>query len=209
MSKNLVIVESPVKAKALQNFLGKDYSVVASYGHIRDLTTKKWGDKESNNGYEIDIPKTAVKLNWAVEKRSKKYIQEISKIIKKDKPESIYLASDPDREGEAISWHLADELSLLGEKNVNRVVFHEITKNAIVDSFKNPKKIDMNLVDGYKARRVMDRIVGFETSAPLSSAIRVGGRATGRVQGPSLLICLLYTSPSPRDQRGSRMASSA
>jgi len=116
LSKNLVIVESPVKAKALQNFLGKDYSVVASYGHIRDLTTKKWGDKESNNGYEIDIPKTAVKLNWAVEKRSKKYIQEISKIIKKDKPESIYLASDPDREGEAISWHLADELSLLGEK---------------------------------------------------------------------------------------------
>lgn len=188
MSKNLVIVESPVKAKALQNFLGKDYSVVASYGHIRDLTTKKWGDKESNNGYEIDIPKAEVKLNWAVEKRSKKYIQEISKIIKNKKPESIFLASDPDREGEAISWHLADELSILGQKNVNRVVFHEITKNAIIDSFKNPKEIDMNLVNGYKARRVMDRIVGFETSAPLSSAIRVGGRATGRVQGPSLLI---------------------
>jgi len=188
LSKNLVIVESPVKAKALQNYLGNDYSVMASYGHVRDLTKKKWGDKESNNGYEIDLNDSKVQLRWAVESKSKKNIKEISKFIKDKKPESIFLASDPDREGEAISWHLADELDLLDKKNVNRVVFHEITKNAILESFDNPKKIDMNLVDGYKARRVMDRIVGFETSAPLSSAIRVGGRATGRVQGPSLLI---------------------
>lgn len=188
MSKNLVIVESPVKAKALQNYLGNNYSVMASYGHVRDLTTKKWGDKESNNGYEINLDDTKVELSWAVESKSKKNIKEISKFIKEKKPESIFLASDPDREGEAISWHLADELDILDKKNVNRVVFHEITKNAILESFDNPKKIDMDLVDGYKARRVMDRIVGFETSAPLSSAIRVGGRATGRVQGPSLLI---------------------
>ena len=188
MSKNLVIVESPVKAKALQNYLGKEYSVMASYGHVRDLTKKKWGDKKSNNGYEIDLDQSKVDLTWAVESKSKKNISEISKYIKNEKPKAIFLASDPDREGEAISWHLADELKLLDKKNVNRVVFHEITKNAILESFDNPKKIDMDLVDGYKARRVMDRIVGFETSAPLSSAIRVGGRATGRVQGPSLLI---------------------
>lgn len=188
MSKNLVIVESPVKAKALQNYLGNEYSVMASYGHVRDLTTKKWGDKKSNNGYEIDIDQSKVDLTWAVESKSKKNLNEISKFIKDKKPKAIFLASDPDREGEAISWHLADELKLLDKKNVNRVVFHEITKNAILESFDNPKKIDMDLVDGYKARRVMDRIVGFETSAPLSSAIRVGGRATGRVQGPSLLI---------------------
>ena len=123
-----------------------------------------------------------------MKQKVKKNINEISKFIKDKKPKSIFLASDPDREGEAISWHLADELKLLDKKNVNRVVFHEITKNAILESFNSPKKIDMDLVDGYKARRVMDRIVGFETSAPLSSAIRVGGRATGRVQGPSLLI---------------------
>ncbi|MFL2653227.1 MAG: type I DNA topoisomerase [Dehalococcoidia bacterium] len=188
MSKNLVIVESPVKAKALQNYLGKEYSVMASYGHVRDLTTKKWGDKNSNNGYDINLDESKVNLTWAVETKSKKNINEISKFIKDKKPKSIFLASDPDREGEAISWHLADELKLLDKKNVNRVVFHEITKNAILESFNSPKKIDMDLVDGYKARRVMDRIVGFETSAPLSSAIRVGGRATGRVQGPSLLI---------------------
>ena len=188
MSKNLVIVESPVKAKALQNYLGKEYSVMASYGHVRDLTTKKWGDKNSNNGYDINLDESKVNLTWAVETKSKKNINEISKIIKDKKPKSIFLASDPDREGEAIFWHLADELKLLDKKNVNRVVFHEITKNAILESFNSPKKIDMDLVDGYKARRVMDRIVGFETSAPLSSAIRVGGRATGRVQGPSLLI---------------------
>jgi len=188
LSKNLVIVESPVKAKALQNYLGNEYNVMASYGHVRDLTTKKWGDKNSNNGYEIDLEKSTVGLTWAVESKSKKNLNEISKFIKNEKPKSIFLASDPDREGEAISWHLADELKLLEKKNVNRVVFHEITKNAILESFNNPKKIDMDLVDGYKARRVMDRIVGFETAAPLSSAIRVGGRATGRVQGPSLLI---------------------
>ena len=98
----------------------------------------------------------------------------------------LYLATDPDREGEAISWHIIEELK--PKIPVKRLVFHEITKTAIIESFNNPQKIDMDLVNGYKARRVMDRIVGFETSAPLSSAIRVGGRATGRVQGPSLLI---------------------
>ena len=185
---NLVIVESPVKAKALQNYLGSSYNVLASYGHIRDLTKRTWKDKNSNNGYKIDLNSKEVDLNWAVDPKSKKNILEISKSIKKINPEFIYLASDPDREGEAIAWHLGDELKLLENKNVSRVVFHEITKSAIKNSFDNPQTLDLNLVNAYKARRVMDRIVGFEISGPLSSAIRVGGRSTGRVQGPALLI---------------------
>ena len=162
---NLVIVESPVKAKALQNYLGNSYNVLASYGHIRDLTKRTWKDKNSNNGYKIDLNSKEVDLNWAVDPKSKKNILEISKSIKKINPEFIYLASDPDREGEAIAWHLGDELKLLEKKNVSRVVFHEITKSAIKNSFDNPQKLDLNLVNAYKARRVMDRIVGFEIVA--------------------------------------------
>ena len=185
MSKNLVIVESPVKAKALQNYLGKEYSVMASYGHVRDLTTKKWGDKNSNNGYDINLDESKVNLTWAVETKSKKNINEISKFIKDKKPKSIFLASDPEREGEAISWHLADELKLLDKKNVNRVVFHEITKNAILESLKTPRALDMNLVDAYQARRSLDYLMGFSLS-PLLIRKLPGCKSAGRVQSVAL-----------------------
>jgi DNA topoisomerase-1 len=168
MANNLVIVESPAKAKTIEKFLGKDFHVMSSYGHIRDLAKKDFGIDIENNFtpvYEIPAEK-------------KKVVTELKAAAKK--ADTVWLASDEDREGEAISWHLFDALGLK-DANTKRIVFHEITKNAILDAVQNPRKIDQNLVDAQQARRVLDRIVGFELSPVLWRKIKPALSA-GRVQ---------------------------
>ncbi len=168
MIKNLVIVESPAKAKTIGKFLGKDYEVKSSYGHVRDLPAKDYGVDLKNNfepKYEISHDK-------------KQVINELKKIAKT--AETVWLATDEDREGEAISWHLAVALNLPVDKT-NRIVFHEITKTAIEEAISHPRKIDMNLVDAQQARRVLDRLVGFELSPILWKKIKPALSA-GRVQ---------------------------
>ena len=167
MSKNLVIVESPAKAKTIQKYLGKDFEVKSSFGHIRDLPKKGMG---------IDL-KTFTP-DYEVSSDKKKLVTELKAAVKK--AEIVWLASDEDREGEAIAWHLAQELKLK-EENTKRIVFHEITKNAILKAIENPRKIDQNLVNAQQARRVLDRIVGFEMSPVLWKKVKTGLSA-GRVQ---------------------------
>lgn len=168
MHKNLVIVESPAKAKTIEKFLGKDYKVMSSYGHIRDLKKKEFSvDIEHNYTPEYVVPED-----------KKKIVSELKAEAKK--AEMVWLASDEDREGEAISWHLAEELKLEPEKT-KRIVFHEITKNAILQAIERPRSIDLHLVDAQQARRVLDRIVGFELSPILWRKIKPALSA-GRVQ---------------------------
>lgn len=168
MSKNLVIVESPAKAKTIEKFLGKDFQVMSSFGHIRDLAEKGLGIDFENN-YQPD---------YVVSTDKKKLVAELKKATKD--AEIVWLASDEDREGEAIAWHLFEELKLKQE-NTRRIVFHEITKEAILHAIDNPRGIDVNLVDAQQARRVLDRIVGFELSPILWRKIRPSLSA-GRVQ---------------------------
>ena len=167
MAKNLVIVESPAKAKTIQKYLGKDFEVKSSFGHIRDLPKKGMGINLENftPDYEISADK-------------KKVVADLKAASKK--AETVWLASDEDREGEAIAWHLAQELKLKSE-NTKRIVFHEITKNAILKAVENPREIDQNLVNAQQARRVLDRIVGFEMSPVLWKKVKPGLSA-GRVQ---------------------------
>jgi len=167
MAKNLVIVESPAKAKTIQKYLGKDFEVKSSFGHIRDLPKKGMGINLENftPDYEISADK-------------KKVVADLKAASKK--AEKVWLASDEDREGEAIAWHLAQELKLKSE-NTKRIVFHEITKNAILKAVENPREIDQNLVNAQQARRVLDRIVGFEMSPVLWKKVKPGLSA-GRVQ---------------------------
>ena len=168
MQKNLVIVESPAKAKTIEKFLGKDYKVLSSYGHIRDLKKKEFSidvDKDFKPHYEIPADK-------------KKVVEEL-KTEAKD-AETVWLASDEDREGEAIAWHLYEVLKLKPE-NTKRIVFHEITKEAILKAIKQPRNIDINLVDAQQARRILDRIVGFELSPVLWKKVKPALSA-GRVQ---------------------------
>ena len=167
MAKNLVIVESPAKAKTIQRYLGKDFEVKSSFGHIRDLPKKGMGInlEDFTPDYEISADK-------------KKVVAELKAASKK--AETVWLASDEDREGEAIAWHLAQELKLKSE-NTKRIVFHEITKNAILKAVENPREIDQNLVNAQQARRVLDRIVGFEMSPVLWKKVKPGLSA-GRVQ---------------------------
>ncbi|MCH5318533.1 MAG: type I DNA topoisomerase [Paramuribaculum sp.] len=166
--KNLVIVESPAKAKTIGNFLGPDFTVKSSYGHIRDLRKKDFSlNKEGNFTPEYEVPDDKKQLV----KELKKYAKEA---------DTVWLASDEDREGEAIAWHLFDELKL-DPKKTHRIVFHEITKDAILNAIKNPRDIDLNLVDAQQARRVLDRIVGFELSPVLWRKIKPALSA-GRVQ---------------------------
>lgn len=167
MSKNLVIVESPAKAKTIQKYLGKDFEVKSSFGHIRDLPKKGMG---------IDL--ATFTPDYEVSADKKKLVTELKAAVKK--AETVWLASDEDREGEAIAWHLADELKLKDE-NTKRIVFHEITKNAILKAIENPRKIDQNLVNAQQARRILDRIVGFEMSPVLWKKVKTGLSA-GRVQ---------------------------
>lgn len=168
MTKNLVIVESPAKAKTIEKFLGKDFTVKSCFGHIRDLAK---GDDA------IDI-KNQFKPHYEVSPDKKAVVSELKKLS--DSAEMIWLASDEDREGEAISWHLSEVLKLNDEKT-KRIVFHEITKPAILRAIENPRKIDKNLVDAQQARRVLDRLVGFELSPILWKKIK-GNLSAGRVQ---------------------------
>ncbi|HLT05953.1 MAG TPA: type I DNA topoisomerase [Cyclobacteriaceae bacterium] len=168
MSKNLVIVESPAKAKTIEGYLGKDFKVVSSYGHVRDLPK---GDKA------IDIQNN-FRPTYEVTPDKKEVIKQLKSLAKE--AETIYLASDDDREGEAISWHLKEVLNLKDEKT-KRIVFREITKNAITKAIENPRQIDVDLVNAQQARRILDRLVGFELSPVLWKKIKAGLSA-GRVQ---------------------------
>ena len=168
MQKNLVIVESPAKAKTIEKFLGKDFKVMSSYGHIRDLKKKDLG---------IDLENDYTPL-YEVPSDKKKVVDELKKAAKE--ADIVWLASDEDREGEAISWHLFKTLKL-DEKKTKRIAFHEITKDAILHAIENPRQIDINLVDAQQARRVLDRIVGFELSPVLWRKVKPALSA-GRVQ---------------------------
>lgn len=168
MSKNLVIVESPAKAKTIEGFLGKDFTVKSSFGHVRDLVKK---------GYGIDVDKNFTPT-YEVQPEKEKVIAELKRLSKS--AETVWLASDEDREGEAISWHLFETLGL-DKKKTKRIVFHEITKGAIQNAIANPREIDINLVNAQQARRILDRLVGFELSPILWKKIRPSLSA-GRVQ---------------------------
>ena len=166
--ENLVIVESPAKAKTIEKFLGKDFKVKSSFGHIRDLAKKGLGinlDKDFEPIYEIPEDK-------------RKVVDELSRMAREAK--TVWLASDEDREGEAIAWHLAKVLDLPIDRT-KRIVFHEITQRAILDAIENPRTIDLNLVNAQQARRVLDRLVGFELSPVLWKKVRPALSA-GRVQ---------------------------
>ncbi len=167
MQKNLVIVESPAKAKTIEKFLGNDYKVMSSYGHIRDLKKK-----------ELSINTETLNPDYEVPADKKKVVAELKSNA--EKSSKVWLASDEDREGEAISWHLCEVLGL-DEDNTNRIVFHEITKPAILEAIKHPRKLDMNLVNAQQARRVLDRIVGFKISPILWRKVKPSLSA-GRVQ---------------------------
>ncbi len=167
MQDNLVIVESPAKAKTIEKFLGKDYKVMSSYGHIRDLKKK-----------EISIDLNTLEPDYEIPEEKKKLASELKASAKKAK--KVWLASDEDREGEAISWHLCEVLGL-DEEKTNRIVFHEITKPAILEAIKTPRHLDMNLVNAQQARRVLDRLVGFRLSPVLWRKVKPSLSA-GRVQ---------------------------
>ena len=167
MQKNLVIVESPAKAKTIEKFLGKDFKVMSSYGHIRDLKKKELSIDDSTLEPEYEIPDDKKKLVGELKKQAKD-------------AEKVWLASDEDREGEAISWHLCEVLGL-DEAKTNRIVFHEITKPAILEAIENPRRLDMNLVNAQQARRVLDRLVGFKVSPVLWRKVKPALSA-GRVQ---------------------------
>ena len=174
MAKNLVIVESPHKSKTIENYLGKDYKVVSSLGHIRDLATS------GKYGFGVDID-NGFKPDYKIIKGKNKLVKELKKDIKDS--DFVYLATDPDREGEAISWHLYDTLGL-NDNNYKRIVFNEITKGAVLDSFNKARKIDDNLVKSQEARRILDRIIGFRLSKLMQS--KTGGKSAGRVQSVAL-----------------------
>jgi DNA topoisomerase-1 len=167
MQKNLVIVESPAKAKTIEKFLGKDFKVMSSYGHIRDLKKKELSIDDKTLEPEYEIPAEKIKLVADLQSKA-------------EKAEKVWLASDEDREGEAISWHLCEVLGL-DEKKTNRIVFHEITKPAILEAIEHPRHLDMNLVNAQQARRVLDRLVGFKLSPVLWRKVKPALSA-GRVQ---------------------------
>ncbi len=165
MAENLLIVESPAKAKTIKKYLGKDFEVLASYGHVRDLVPKE-GAVDTEHGFA---------LKYTVVEKNQQHIDTIAKALKKAK--ALYLATDPDREGEAISWHLAElmkEKHILNSKPVFRVVFNEITKSAIKEAITHPRDIAMDLVHAQQARRALDFLVGFNLSPLLWKKIRPG-----------------------------------
>jgi DNA topoisomerase-1 len=180
LSSNLVIVESPAKAKTIKKYLGKDFEVLASYGHVRDLVPKEGA---------VD-PTHHFAMKYQVVERNQKHVDAISRALKKAK--SLFLATDPDREGEAISWHLYELLKAQGElkdKEVQRVVFYEITKNAVREAMASPRELSVDLVNAQQARRALDFLVGFNLSPLLWKKVRPGLSA-GRVQSPALrMIC--------------------
>ena len=171
---NLIIVESPAKSKTIEKYLGGDYKVVSSVGHIRDLSTT------GKYGLGIDI-ENDFKPNYIPMPGKKKVIAELKKLVKE--ADHIYLATDPDREGEAISWHLFDTLKIK-EKDYERVLFYEITKEKVLEGLKNPRKIDYDLVKSQETRRILDRIIGFRLSKLMQN--KTGGKSAGRVQSVAL-----------------------
>ena len=176
MSKKLVIVESPAKAKTISKYLGKDFDVLASYGHVRDLVPKE-GAVDTENQFA---------MKYQVIERNEKHVNAIIRALKK--ADALYLATDPDREGEAISWHLVEllkEKNVLGNKDVHRVIFHEITKQAVQDAVANPREISGDLVGAQQARRALDYLVGFNLSPLLWKKVQ-RGLSAGRVQSPAL-----------------------
>ncbi len=174
MTKNLVIVESPSKSKTIEKYLGHDYKVVSSKGHIRDLaTTGKYG-----LGVDVD---NDFKPNYIPIPGKQKTISDLKKLVKDS--DMIYLATDPDREGEAISWHLKEALGIK-DKDYERVLFHEITKDKVIEAFNEPRKIDYDLVKSQETRRILDRIIGFRLSKLMQS--KTGGKSAGRVQSVAL-----------------------
>ena len=172
MAKNLVIVESPAKAKTIEKFLGKDFKVASSYGHIADLPSKELG---------VDVDGD-FSPKYQVSKDKKTIVKSLKDLAKK--ADMVWLASDEDREGEAIAWHLSESLDL-DKTKTKRIVFHEITKSAIEKAVQNPRSIDYDLVDAQQARRVLDRIVGYELSPVLWRKVK-GGLSAGRVQSVSV-----------------------
>ena len=173
--QKLLIVESPSKAKTIGNYLGKEYQVLASYGHIRNLLPKSQG-----------INTDTFEMNYEISPRNKKHIDAISNAVKKS--DEILLATDPDREGEAIAWHIAEVLTskkLVGNKKVSRIIFGEITKSAITEALNNPREVAQPLVYAQQARQALDYLIGFNLSPLLWSKIRYGLSA-GRVQSPAL-----------------------
>ena len=174
MSKKLVIVESPSKSKTIEKYLGKDYKVVSSLGHIRDLSTS------GKYGFGVDV-ENDFKPDYKIIKGKNKLVKELKKDVKD--ADFVYLATDPDREGEAISWHLYDTLGLT-PNNYKRIVFNEITKDVILNSFNNARMIDDDLVKSQEARRILDRIIGFRLSKLMQS--KTGGKSAGRVQSVAL-----------------------
>jgi len=172
MAKNLVIVESPAKAKTIEKFLGKDFKVESSFGHISDLPSKELG---------VDV-EGDFKPKYEVSRDKKAVVKKLKELAKNS--DMVWLASDEDREGEAIAWHLAEALKL-DKAKTKRIVFHEITKTAIQKAIENPRDIDYHLVDAQQARRVLDRIVGYELSPVLWRKVK-GGLSAGRVQSVSV-----------------------
>src|SRR3569833_46603 len=176
----LVVVESPAKAKTINKYLGKDYEVLASYGHVRDLPAKDGSV----------LPDEDFAMSWEVDTASRKRLNDIGNALKD--ADELILATDPDREGEAISWHVLDVLKqkkLVKDKPVSRVVFNAITKSAITEAMQHPRQIDEPLVDAYLARRALDYLVGF-TLSPILWRKLPGSRSAGRVQSVALrLVC--------------------
>ncbi len=176
MSQNLLIVESPSKAKTLKKYLGRGFDIVASYGHVRDLEAKEGAVDPADNFH----------MKYALVEKNKKHVDAIAKAA--GKADRIYLATDPDREGEAIAWHLGEILrgkKLLKNKKLHRVVFYEITESAVTDAVAKPRQISMPLVNAQQARRALDHLVGFKLSPLLWKKIGPGLSA-GRVQSPAL-----------------------
>src|SRR2546421_1415292 len=177
MADNLVIVESPAKAKTIKKYLGRDFDVLASYGHVRDLVPKE-GAVDPDNGFA---------MKYQVLEKNERHVEAIARTLRK--ANALYLATDPDREGEAIAWHLKEILQERGDldgKDVHRVVFYEITKNAIREAVAQPRGLSYELVNAQQARRALDYLVGFNLSPLLWKKVR-RGLSAGRVQSPALL----------------------
>src|SRR5438552_18419660 len=176
MADNLVIVESPAKAKTIKKYLGRDFEVLASYGHVRDLVPKE-GAVDPDKGFA---------MKYQVLDKNERHVESIAKNLRKAK--ALYLATDPDREGEAIAWHLKEILAERGDldgKDVHRVVFYEITRNAIREAVGQPRGLSLELVNAQQARRALDYLVGFNLSPLLWKKVR-RGLSAGRVQSPAL-----------------------
>ena len=187
MGENLVIVESPAKAKTIEKFLGKEFTVKSSFGHIRDLAKKNLGIDTSHD----------FTPEYIISEDKKKVVSSLKDAAAKAK--MVWLASDEDREGEAIAWHLAETLELDPAKT-KRIVFHEITKDAILNAIENPREIDINLVNAQQARRVLDRLVGFELSPILWKKVKPQLSA-GRVQSAALRSKAPLRRNLPQNQR--------